>query len=145
MLSSESLEIANMLQTSMSKRYGQEQLAKRFGHFDTICSATQERQDAILKLAREGVDLMIVVGGYNSSNTGHLVEISMDYCPAFHVNDASCILSKEKIRHKKVFSPDIIETENWLPEGKVRLGITAGASTPNKVIEEVLRRIIEVA
>ena len=145
MLSSESMEIANMLQETMRARYSEAELAKRFRHFDTICSATQERQDAVLKLARQGVDVMIVVGGYNSSNTGHLVEISLEHCPAFHVNDASCIISKKKIQHKKVFSPDIIETQNWLPEGAVRLGVTAGASTPNKVIEEVIRRIIEVA
>ncbi len=145
MLSSESLEIANMLQAAIAKRYGTEELPKRFRHFDTICSATQERQDAVLKLAREGLDLMIVVGGYNSSNTGHLVEISLEYCPAFHVKDASCILSAGKIQHKKVFSSEIIETENWLPQGAVRLGITAGASTPNRVIEEVIERILEIA
>ena len=145
MLSSESMEIANMIQASLAKRYGAEELPKRFGHFDTICSATQERQDAILKLAREGVDLMMVVGGYNSSNTGHLVEISLEFCPAYHVSDADCVLSKQKIRHKKVFSPEIIETENWLPEGNVTIGITAGASTPNRVIEEVIERIVKIA
>jgi 4-hydroxy-3-methylbut-2-enyl diphosphate reductase len=145
MLSSESMEIANMLQASIERCYGKEELPKRFGHFDTICSATQERQDAVLKLAREGMDLMIVVGGYNSSNTGHLVEISLEFCPAYHVKDASCILTQSKIQHKKVFSADIIETENWLPEGKLKIGITAGASTPNRVIEEVIARILEVA
>lgn len=145
MLSSESMEIANMLQASISKRYGAGELASRFRHFDTICSATQERQDAVLKLAREGVDLMMVVGGYNSSNTGHLVEISLEFCPAYHVKDASCILSKERIRHKKVFSSEIIETSPWLPEGPLTLGITAGASTPNRVIEEVIQRLLEFA
>lgn len=146
MLSSESLEIANMLQAAMLERYGQEEMPKRFRHFDTICSATQERQDAVLKMVRQTVvDVMIVVGGYNSSNTGHLVEISLNYCPAYHVKDAECILSKDLIRHKKVFSPDIIETAGWLPEGPVRLGVTAGASTPNRVIEEVIQRIIAIA
>lgn len=145
MLSSESLEIANMLQQSIIKRWGSAEASKRFGHFDTICSATQERQDAVLKLAHEGVDLMMVVGGYNSSNTGHLVEISLEFCPAFHVKDASCILSANKISHKKVFSQEIIETENWLPKGPVTIGVTAGASTPNRVIEEVIERILEIA
>ena len=146
MLSSESMEIAGMLQESLGRRHGSEELPKRFRHFDTICSATQERQDAVLKLAREeGVDLMIVVGGYNSSNTGHLVEISLEFCPAFHVKDASCFLSKDKIQHKKVFSSDIIETENWLPAGPVKIGVTAGASTPNRVIEEVIEKILEFA
>ncbi len=145
MLSSESLEIANMLQESMKRRYGAETLADRFRHFDTICSATQDRQDAILKLAAEGVDLMIVVGGYNSSNTGHLVEISQQYCPAYHVKDAGCIVSQSLIQHKRVFSPETMETSPWLPDGPLKIGITAGASTPNRVVEEVIKRIIEVA
>ncbi len=145
MLSSESLEIASMLQASLGKRYGSQEIPARFRHFDTICSATQERQDAVLKLAHEGMDLMIVVGGYNSSNTGHLVEMSLEFCPAFHIKDADCIISKEKIQHKKVFSSDIIETASWLPEGPLTIGVTAGASTPNRVIEEVIRKILEVA
>ncbi len=144
MLSSESLEIANMLKDAMIRRYGEEEAARRFRHFDTICSATQDRQDAVLKLVREGVDLMMVVGGYNSSNTGHLVEISLEYCPAYHVKDADCILSGEVIQHKKVMTSDILETRGWLPEGPVRLGVTAGASTPNRVIEEVIQRMIQV-
>lgn len=144
MLSSESLEIANMLQESLARRWGRGELSRRFRHFDTICSATQDRQDAILKLAREKVDLMVVVGGYNSSNTGHLVEISLEFCPAYHVKDATCILSRKEIEHKPVGSIEPTRTQNWLPEGKISLGITAGASTPNRVIEEVIERIIEV-
>ena len=144
MLSSESLEIANMLHDSIQKKYGKEG-AWRFQHFDTICSATQERQDAELKLMEEGMNLMIVVGGYNSSNTGHLVEISSEHCPAYHVKDASCILSKQLIQHKKAFSPDLIETSDWLPEGNITIGVTAGASTPHRVIEEVIARVIRIA
>lgn len=144
MLSSESLEIANMLQESMRRRRGEKELSLRFRHFDTICSATQDRQDAVLKLAREGVDLMIVVGGYNSSNTGHLVEISLAFCPAYHVKDAACILSRDEIEHKPVGAAEPVRSHGWLPQGKVRLGITAGASTPNRVIEEVIEKIIEV-
>lgn len=160
MLSSESLEIANRLQQSIARRYGPGESKNRFRHFDTICSATQDRQDAILKLTRRGVDLMVVVGGYNSSNTSHLVEISLEYCPAYHIKDADCILSAGFIRHKRVVSdqlsgrPDnlekapsgeVIETGNWLPEGPVTLGVTAGASTPNRVIEEVIERILAIA
>ncbi len=146
MLSSESMEIASMLRESMVRRHGTEEAGRRFRHFDTICSATQDRQDAVMKLVRErGVDLMIVVGGYNSSNTGHLVEISLEHCPAYHVKDAACILSRDVIQHKKVMTMDIIETRSWLPDGPVRLGVTAGASTPNRVIEEVIQRIVEVA
>ena len=164
MLSSESLEIANMLEMAMARCFGSDDLQTRFRHFDTICSATQDRQDAVLKLAREGIDLMIVVGGYNSSNTGHLVEISLEFCPAFHVKDADCIVSSDLIRHKKTGGEglsatqkadpsstgkpaptDIIETRGWLPEGPVKIGVTAGASTPNRVIEEVIARILEIA
>ncbi|MBI4115087.1 MAG: 4-hydroxy-3-methylbut-2-enyl diphosphate reductase [Candidatus Omnitrophica bacterium] len=144
MLSSESLEIANRLQESIKKRWGAEELPRRFRHFDTICSATQDRQDAVLKLAREGIDLMIVVGGYNSSNTGHLVEISLEFCPAFHVKDSTCILSRDEIEHKPVGKTESVRTRDWLPHGKARLGITAGASTPNRVIEEVIERIVKV-
>jgi len=144
MLSSESLAIANRLQEAVRRRWGSEELGKRFRHFDTICSATQDRQDAVLKLAREGVDLMTVVGGYNSSNTGHLVEISLEFCPAYHVKDAACIISRDEIEHKPVGEVHPLRTQNWLPEGKVCVGITAGASTPNRVIEEVIQRIIKV-
>lgn len=145
MLSGESMEIAELLKKSIAACYGDAAVADRFRHFDTICSATQDRQDAVLELVNEGVDVMMVVGGFNSSNTGHLVEISLNYCPAFHVKDAECIVSKDTIRHKKVFSEDIIETKNWLPEGSFKLGVTAGASTPNRVIEEVIQKILEVA
>lgn len=145
MLSSESIEIAEMLKKSMELRYGAEEGHKRFRHFDTICSATQDRQDAVLKLIDEGVDLMIVVGGFNSSNTGHLVEMSLDYFPAFHVKDADCIISDEVIQHKKAFSDEIIETKNWLKKGNLKIGVTAGASTPNRVIEEVIQRLLQFA
>lgn len=144
MLSSESLEIANLLQEAIGKRWGVSEILRRFRHFDTICSATQDRQDAVLKLAREGIDLMIVVGGYNSSNTGHLVEISLEFCPAYHVKDATCLVSRDEIEHKPVNQAGPVRSRRWLPEGKVSLGITAGASTPNRVIEEVIERIIEV-
>ncbi len=145
MLSSESLEIAEMIQAAMRERYGAKELPNHFRHFDTICSATQDRQDAILKLARSGVDLMIVVGGYNSSNTGHLCEISSEFCPAFHVRDADEIISKEEIRHKPAHRSEVIVSRNWLPEGKTRIGVTAGASTPNRVIEEVILKVVACA
>lgn len=145
MLSSESMEIANRLQASITRKFGAENLSKHFRHFDTICSATQERQDAVLGLVRRGIDLMVVVGGYNSSNTGHLVEISLDFCPAYHVEDAGSLISKDLIRHKKVMSTEMLETRDWLPGGELRLGITAGASTPNRVIEEVIERILDIS
>jgi len=145
MLSSESLEIAEMIQSAMKERFGEGETQNHFRHFDTICSATQDRQDAILKLAGSGVDIMIVVGGYNSSNTGHLCEISLQFCPAFHVRDADEIISQFQIRHKLAGKPDIVVSENWLPSGNARIGVTAGASTPNRVIEEVILKVISCA
>ncbi|MFZ5802705.1 MAG: 4-hydroxy-3-methylbut-2-enyl diphosphate reductase [Candidatus Omnitrophota bacterium] len=145
MLSSESMEIADRVAFAFTKRYGKEDLAARFRHFDTICSATQDRQDAVLALACDGVALMLVVGGYNSSNTGHLVEISLKHCPAYHVQDAACLLSAQAIRHKNVHDVRIIETRDWLPPGEITVGVTAGASTPNRVVEEVIERIWQVA
>jgi 4-hydroxy-3-methylbut-2-enyl diphosphate reductase len=142
MLSSDSLEIAEMIQSAMRGRYGEAELPSHFRHFDTICSATQDRQDAVLALARSGIDFMVVVGGYNSSNTGHLCEISSAFCPAYHVQDAGEILSRDEIRHKRAGHSEISVTQNWLPEGIVRAGVTAGASTPNRVIEEVILKIM---
>jgi len=144
MLSSESMEIADMIQRAMKERYGEEEQTKHFRHFDTICSATQDRQDAIIKLVKQGIDLALVIGGYNSSNTGHLVEIASEFCPSYHINDPSEILSADQIRHQPAFKKKTAVTSPWLPEGPVNIGVTAGASTPNRVMEEVIRRLLDV-
>jgi len=145
MLSSESLEIAEMFREAMKRQYGDDELTHRFRHFDTICTATQDRQDAVEKLVREDVDLMIVIGGYNSSNTAHLCEISSLYKPAFHIGDAGCIVSPSVIRHKPVGGAGEILTEGWLPSGNVKIGVTAGASTPDRIVGQVIDRIVEAA
>lgn len=145
MLSTESLEIANMLKNSIAKRYGEESLPSRFRHFDTICSATQDRQDAVMRLMQKKMDLMLVVGGYNSSNTGHLAEMSAEYCSSYHVKDASCLKSADEIEYKVIFKEDIRIAKNWLASGNIKVGITAGASTPNRVIEEVIQRLFALA
>jgi 4-hydroxy-3-methylbut-2-enyl diphosphate reductase len=145
MLSSESLEIANMLKDSIAKRFGEESLPERFRHFDTICSATQDRQDAVMRLLQKKPDLMLVVGGYNSSNTGHLAEMSAEHCSAYHVKDAACLKSADEIEYKVIFRDDIRIARGWLPSGAIKVGITAGASTPNKVIEEVIVRLFSLA
>ncbi|HVG22072.1 MAG TPA: 4-hydroxy-3-methylbut-2-enyl diphosphate reductase [Blastocatellia bacterium] len=141
MLSSESLEIAEMIRRAIAQRYGEHSLAERYRHFDTICTATQDRQDAVGKLVRGDVDLMIVVGGYNSSNTSHLCEISSLHKPAYHIGDASCIVSASCIRHKPVGESEEILTRDWLPDGDVKIGVTAGASTPDRIVGEVIDRI----
>lgn len=144
MLSSESLEIAERIRLALAARYGEDRLDDHFRAFDTICSATQNRQDAVLDLMNEGLDLMIVVGGYNSSNTGHLCEIASHYCPSYHIDDASAILSSIEIRHKPCARTETVITAGWLPDGTVRIGLTAGASTPNRAIGETIRRLVEV-
>jgi 4-hydroxy-3-methylbut-2-enyl diphosphate reductase len=142
MLSGESLEIAEMFRAAIEARYGKEQVDERFRHFDTICSATQDRQDAVNKLVREDIDLMIVIGGYNSSNTTHLCEISSLYKPTYHIDDPNCVLSSTRLRHKPVDRTTEIFTDNWLSDREVTLGLTAGASTPDRVVGEVIDRIV---
>ncbi|HNX68069.1 MAG TPA: 4-hydroxy-3-methylbut-2-enyl diphosphate reductase [Candidatus Omnitrophota bacterium] len=145
MLSSESAEISDLLRVALRDRYGAPEAKECFRHFDTICSATQDRQDAVRELGYMKMDLILVVGGYKSSNTGHLAEIASEFCPAYQVEDAACLISAETICHKKAGSSEVLETRRWLPEGKIRVGITAGASTPNRVVGEVIERLIEIA
>ena len=141
MLSSESMEIAAMFREAMTHKYGANALAEHFQNFDTICSATQDRQDAVLDLLKSGIDRMIVIGGYNSSNTEHLCEIASAVMPAFHIQDAGDILSAEQISHRDPLSHSIITSASWLAAGPVAVGVTAGASTPNRVIGEVVEKI----
>ncbi len=141
MLSEESLAIADMIRGAMVERYGREKIDKHFRHFETICKATQERQDAVLELAQGGMDLILVVGGYNSSNTAHLCEIANHICPAYHICDAAEIISRNEIRHKSASSKEIVISSAWLPNEIKKVGITGGASTPDRVIEQVIKRI----
>ncbi|MDO8730068.1 MAG: 4-hydroxy-3-methylbut-2-enyl diphosphate reductase [Candidatus Omnitrophota bacterium] len=143
MLSSESIEIGEMLKSAMRDRYGEGHIAQHFRTFDTICSATQDRQDAVMEMVKEPMDLMIVIGGFNSSNTSHLCEIALQHAPAYHIDEADCILSSSEIRHKPVGSAVPVVSRDWLPPGKVTIGITAGASTPNRVIGDAMQRIVE--
>lgn len=143
MLSSESIEIGEMLKRAMTDRYGGDHLSEHFRNFDTICSATQDRQDAIMNLVKQHVDLVIVIGGFNSSNTNHLCEIASQYVPAYHIDESSCILSAQEIRHKPVGRPDPAVSQGWLPKGPVTIGVTAGASTPNRVIGDAIDRIVK--
>ena len=144
MLSSDSLEIARRIERAFTDRYGEEELDERFLSFDTICSATQERQDAVLELTAKNLDLMIVIGGFNSSNTGHLCEIAAEHFPTYHIDDPSRIESLDRIHHKKPFADEILITDGWLPSGFCRIGFTAGASTPNQVVGQVMTRILEL-
>jgi 4-hydroxy-3-methylbut-2-enyl diphosphate reductase len=142
MLMTESLEIQEMLRRAVRDRWGEEALPERFRSFDTICSATQDRQDAVLKMLEEGgLDLMVVIGGYNSSNTQALARICAPRLPTFHISGADRIQGAA-IRHRPVGTHGEAATEGWLPVGPVTVGLTAGASTPNNVVGEVVERIL---
>ena len=145
MLSSESLAIAERLKQAMRKKYGEAQLSQYFHNFDTICSATQDRQDAVLDLVKsQPLDLMLVIGGYNSSNTNHLVELATIYTRAYHIDDASCLESTVQLRHKPIGQSAELVARDWLPTSTVRIGLTAGASTPNNKVGETLERIAQL-
>jgi 4-hydroxy-3-methylbut-2-enyl diphosphate reductase len=143
MLSTESMEIGEMFRQAMRERYGADDLASRFRAFDTICSATQDRQDAVVKLlAEESIDLMLVVGGYNSSNTCNLARICAQTVPTFHVADPEGLVSATEIQHRSVTDKAEVVTRDWLaPAGEVRIGLTSGASTPDNLLEVVVRKL----
>jgi 4-hydroxy-3-methylbut-2-enyl diphosphate reductase len=144
MLSSESLAIAGAFGDALVERHGAEHVASHFRSFDTICSATQERQDAVKALLDEPLDLMLVVGGYNSSNTCHLAELAEARgARTYHIEDASCVEPEAgAIRFQPVGSKQEARREGWL-EGVRSIGITAGASTPNNKIGETIARVCE--
>ena len=141
MLSSESLEIQERIRAALLERYGEAELAERFRAFDTICSATQDRQDAVVELLALRPDLMMVIGGYNSSNTTHLAALAARSLPTYHIEDAACIEASGAIRHRPYGSAAETRLDGWLPQGRVTIGLTAGASTPNNKIGEVVAAI----
>jgi 4-hydroxy-3-methylbut-2-enyl diphosphate reductase len=143
MLSSESLEIGEMFRAAITDRYGDADLAGRFRAFDTICSATQDRQDAVAALLDEQpLDLMIVIGGYNSSNTCNLARICEPRLPTYHIASPDCLRSTSEIRYKAVGGKEERLSTRWLPErGHVLIGLTSGASTPDNLVDAVVRRL----
>jgi 4-hydroxy-3-methylbut-2-enyl diphosphate reductase len=146
MVSGESLAIAEEFRQSMLRRYGEKELAEHYRTFDTICSATQERQDAVVRLLDEPLDLMLVVGGYNSSNTCHLAAlVQSKSVPVYHIEDADCLDSQAgTIRHQPVGRKAEQVDAGWLAGARI-IGITAGASTPNNKVGETLFRVCESA
>ncbi len=143
MLARESLAIGQLVGRSMALARGEEYAAQNFRTFDTICSATQERQDAVVELLREPLDVMVVVGGYNSSNTLSLAALCAETVRTYHVEDAEDIdPDSGVIRHRPLGSKTEVEASGWLPAaGPLRVGITAGASTPNNKIGEAVGRV----
>jgi len=136
MLMSESLEIGDMIRAAIVDRYGEATLADHYQAFDTICSATQDRQDAVVNLLRDKpLDLAIVIGGYNSSNTANLARICAAARPTFHIADPGCLVSADEIRHRPIGAKTEVKTRAWLPAGDaVAIGLTSGASTPDNLV-----------
>ncbi len=142
MLSSESVAIGEMFREAIRDRHGEAELAARFRAFDTICSATQDRQDAVIGLlAEQPIDLMVVIGGYNSSNTCNLARICAEHRPTYHIADAAGLVSADAIRHRPIGGGAEVTTPAWLPPGAVAIGLTSGASTPDNIVESVIRRL----
>ena len=150
MLMSESLAIGELIRHAMVDRYGAD-LDNHYRAFDTICSATQDRQDAVSELLdRTNLSLMIVIGGYNSSNTRNLARLAGHKVPTFHIADASCLVSRHEVRHRPVdvgipptggtHAAETLAT-GWMPDGNITVGLTAGASTPDLVLEQVIERL----
>lgn len=147
MLSSETLAIQGAVRAAFVQKYGEAETQQRVRSADTICSATQDRQDAMGEmLQRRRPDVMIVIGGYNSSNTGHLAEMGIEKgVPTYHIDDGTCLMSKNQIRHQPIGAKENVVTENWWPRSAEPLiGITAGASTPNNKIGDVFVRLFEL-
>jgi 4-hydroxy-3-methylbut-2-enyl diphosphate reductase len=152
MLAGDSLAIAAELREALARRHGAEDgfsIDDHFRSFDTICSATQERQDAVLAMMEDPAgppDVMLVIGGYNSSNTNHLAVICSRYTPTYHVADADRIdAGRGTIRFKPTGTPvntPEVEAEGWLHEGPITVGLTAGASTPNNKIGQAIELIL---
>ncbi|HJQ55049.1 MAG TPA: 4-hydroxy-3-methylbut-2-enyl diphosphate reductase [Gemmatimonadaceae bacterium] len=143
MLARESLAVGELIGKSLARAHGEDYAKSNFRTFDTICSATQERQDAVVELLREPLDVMVVIGGYNSSNTMSLAALCSETVRTFHVEDAEDIdPASGTIRHRPLGAKVETEESEWLPGSRaLRVGVTAGASTPNNKIGEAVGRI----
>jgi 4-hydroxy-3-methylbut-2-enyl diphosphate reductase len=150
MLKGETQEIGKLFEQTMIKKFGPAQLDEHFlSPGDTICDATQERQDAMLELVEANrdkkLDLMLVIGGFNSSNTGHLQEIAeSSQLVSYHIEGPECIGPENVIIHKTLDGKRKT-THDWLTQGELTIGVTAGASTPDQVVAEVLEKTLAIA
>lgn len=140
MLRGETEEVQRRIAAAIRERDGQSE-SSNFRFFDTICGATQERQDALRLMLSQPMDLLLVVGGYNSSNTSHLAEMGQEKLPTYFIRNAGRLESSEKIVHYDLKMKSEVEAVHWLPAGKKTVGITAGASCPNNLIEDTILRL----
>ena len=144
MLRGETEEVQRRLRRAMLQKYGEGEIEQHFRFFDTICGATQDRQDALEKLLQEPISLLLVIGGCNSSNTSHLAEMGEAKLPTYFIKNAAKMRSDKLILHYDQHKSQEVETTDWLPAGKITVGITAGASCPNNLIEDAIRRLFEL-
>ncbi|MEQ1858622.1 MAG: 4-hydroxy-3-methylbut-2-enyl diphosphate reductase [Chthoniobacteraceae bacterium] len=142
MMRGETEEVQRRVMAAVRDRDGDATTNYRF--FDTICGATQERQDALRDMLSLPMNLLLVIGGYNSSNTSHLAEMGEGKLPTFFIRNATKIESRDRVVHYDQHSKTEQTTENWMPDAPVVVGITAGASCPNNVIEDVIVRVFEL-
>ncbi|WP_099237751.1 4-hydroxy-3-methylbut-2-enyl diphosphate reductase [Synechococcus sp. BDU 130192] len=141
MLKSETEQMGKLFEQTMLEKFGPTEINDHFMSFNTICDATQERQDAMFDLVEKDLDLMVVIGGFNSSNTTHLQEIAVERnIPSYHIDSGDRLLGNNTIAHKPL-DGEITTQTHWLPAGKLKIGVTSGASTPDKVVEDVIAKI----
>eukprot|EP00281_Chroomonas_sp_CCMP1168_P018361 CAMPEP_0206229518 /NCGR_PEP_ID=MMETSP0047_2-20121206/9748_1 /ASSEMBLY_ACC=CAM_ASM_000192 /TAXON_ID=195065 /ORGANISM="Chroomonas mesostigmatica_cf, Strain CCMP1168" /LENGTH=473 /DNA_ID=CAMNT_0053652839 /DNA_START=32 /DNA_END=1453 /DNA_ORIENTATION=- len=143
MYKEETAAIAKLFERTMLKKFGPEKVNEHFMALDTICDATQERQDAIIELLEDkSLDFVLVVGGWDSSNTGHLLEIAhMKNVQGYHIDMADRIQADGSIKHQLV-DGTVEVTKNFLPKGKITIGVTSGASTPDAYMQDAIERIV---
>lgn len=144
MLKGETEQIGKLFEYTLMRKYGPSEINEHFLSFNTICDATQERQDAVFKLVEEKLNLMIIVGGFNSSNTTQLQAIVRERgIPSYHIDSAERIGPGNWIQHKKLHQ-DLEAFEGWIPSGPIVVGITSGASTPDKIVADVIEKIFDI-
>ena len=141
MLKGESLEIQEILRNAFIERFGKDEIAMRFKSFDTICGATQDRQDALRTLLEKKLDLLLIVGGYNSSNTAHLAEIAHGKAPLYHIQGPEDILSGDAIQSRDPHTGSVQMNKNWFHKDMKQIGVTSGASTPDVMLIEVIQKV----
>mmetsp|Transcript_22887 Transcript_22887/g.40733 ORF Transcript_22887/g.40733 Transcript_22887/m.40733 type:complete len:485 (-) Transcript_22887:67-1521(-) len=151
MLKGETEEVGKLFETTMMKKYGPAELSNHYLVMDTICDATQERQDAMQILVNqqhnpaERLDLMLVVGGFNSSNTSQLqLMAEQKGIPSFWVDGPACIDTEKNAITHRMYTHEMVDTNDWLPTGPITVGITSGASTPDSVVEDVLDKVFRI-